>query len=220
MTGTVTTERPWVQEMVVVHRIFRRESRHLHDLVGAVRPGDTARAALLAGMAREYIEGLHSHHTSEDELLWPKLLARVDLDAELVLRMEQQHQVVDAGLQELERLLAAWAASPAEPERDALVAGLDRHRRDLLPHLDEEERRVLPLIEEHITVAEWNALGEHARAKTPKDKQLLMLGALLEDATPQESARFMALLPLPVRLLWKTVGRRSYAKQMAAVRNG
>ncbi|GAA3450486.1 hemerythrin domain-containing protein [Dactylosporangium matsuzakiense] len=220
MTGTLTTERPWVQEMVVVHRIFRRESRHLHDLVGAVRPGDTARAALLAGMAREYIEGLHSHHTSEDELLWPKLLARVDLDAELVLRMEQQHQVVDAGLQELERLLTAWAASPAEPERDALVAGLDRHRRDLLLHLDEEERHVLPLIEEHITVAEWNALGEHARAKTPKDKQLLMLGALLEDATPQESARFMALLPLPVRLLWKTVGKRSYAKQMAAVRNG
>ncbi|MFI5911104.1 hemerythrin domain-containing protein [Dactylosporangium sp. NPDC051541] len=218
MTGTVTTERPWVQEMVVVHRIFRRESRHLHDLIGAVRPGDTARAGLLAGLAREYIEGLHNHHTSEDELLWPKLLARVDLDAELVLRMEQQHQVVDAGLRELERLLAAWAGTPAEPQRDALVGALAQHRRDLLEHLDEEERHVLPLIEEHLTVAEWNALGEHARSKTPKEKQLLMLGALLEDATPEETARFMARLPFPVRLLWKTVGRRSYNKQMAAVR--
>jgi len=215
---TATTERPWVQEMIIVHRVFRRESRNLHDLIGAVRPGDTARAAQLAGFARDYVEGLHNHHTSEDELLWPKLLARVDLDAELVLRMEQQHQVVDAGIQEVRRRLDAWERGPAEPERDALVGALARHRRDLLQHLDEEERHVLPLISEHITPAEWDALGEHARAKTPKDKLLFVLGALLEDATPQERTRFMALLPRPARVLWKLVGRRSYARQMRRLR--
>ncbi|WP_432979021.1 hemerythrin domain-containing protein [Dactylosporangium sp. CA-233914] len=216
---TVTAERPWVQEMVIVHRVFRRESRYMHDLIGAVRPGDTARAAVLAGLAREYIEGLHNHHTSEDELLWPKLLARVDLDAELVLRMEEQHQVVDAGLLEVERRLAAWERSPAEPERDALVAALAQHRRDLLLHLDEEEQQVLPLIHEHLTVEEWSALSEHARAKTPKDKLLFVLGALLEEATPEERDRFLGLLPLPARLLWRTVGKRSYAKQMNKIRN-
>ncbi|WP_426507503.1 hemerythrin domain-containing protein [Dactylosporangium sp. McL0621] len=220
MSATIATaERPWVQEMIVVHRVFRRESQNLHDLIGAVRPGDTARAARLAGLAREYIEGLHGHHTSEDELLWPKLLARVDLDAELVLRMEQQHQTVDAGLQEVQRGLDAWERSPAEPERDALVAALARHRRDLLLHLDEEERQVLPLIHEHITAAEWAELGEHARTKTPKDKLLFMLGALLEDATPEERTRFLALLPLPARVLWKLVGKRSYDKQMREIRN-
>ncbi|WP_433610243.1 hemerythrin domain-containing protein [Dactylosporangium sp. CA-139114] len=212
--------RPWVQEMVIVHRVFRRESRLLPELIGAVRPGDAERAARLAELTRGYADGLHDHHTSEDELLWPKLLARVDLDAELVLRMEQQHQVVDAGLQELGARLDAWERSPAEPERDALVGAFARHRRDLVEHLDEEEQRILPLVQEHISVAEWAALSEHARSKTPKDKLLFVLGALLEDATPQERTQFLAMLPLPARLMWKLVGKRSYAKQVEKIRKG
>jgi hypothetical protein len=132
--------------------------------------------------------------------------------------MERQHQGIDAGLQELGRRLAAWERSPAEPERAALVAALAAHRRDLLAHLDEEERHVLPLIEEHITAEEWSALGEHARAKTPPSKLLFLLGALLEDATPPERDRFLALLPLPARVLWKVVGKRSYTKRMRQIR--
>ncbi|GAA2352380.1 hemerythrin domain-containing protein [Dactylosporangium salmoneum] len=215
---TTTVERPWVQEMVVVHRIFRRESRNLADSVAACRAGDTARAALLAELAREYTGGLHSHHTGEDDLLWPKLLARVDLDAEMVLRMEQQHHVVAEGLEDVERCLAAWERGAGEPERAALVAALRRHREQLLVHLDDEERHVLPLVSEHITAAEWAELGEHGRAKTPKNKLLFLLGALLEDATPDETARFLALLPLPARILWYTVGKRAYAKRMREVR--
>jgi hemerythrin-like domain-containing protein len=215
---TTTAERPWVQEMIVVHRVFRRESRLMPELVRGVRPGDVARARFLGDMFREYDKGLHSHHTSEDALLWPKLLARVDLDADLVLRMEQQHEVVAAGLHVAMERLAAWEADASAPARDALAAAMDRHRQDLLVHLDEEERSVLPLISEHITVAEWEELGEEARSHTPKDKLLFMLGALLEEATPQESARFLANLPMPARLLWHTIGRRQYAKQMRKVR--
>jgi hemerythrin-like domain-containing protein len=215
---TTTVERPWVQEMIVVHRVFRRESNNLPDLVAVCRTDDTARVALLAEMIQDYVRGLHSHHTGEDELLWPKLLARVDLDAELVLRMEQQHHVVAEGLGEVERRLAAWTGRPGAAERDALVAALRRHRAELLVHLDEEERYILPLIHEHITVAEWTALGEHARAKMPKNKQLFTLGALLEDATADETTRFMALLPMPARVLWHLIGKRAYAKRMREVR--
>lgn len=215
---TTTVERPWVQEMVVVHRVFRRESRLLPDLVRGVRPGDVERARFLGGMFREYDHGLHSHHTSEDALLWPKLLARVDLDAELVLRMEQQHEVVAQGLRVAKERLAPWEADASAAARDALAEALDRHRQDLLVHLDEEERSVLPLVSEHITVAEWNELGEVARSHTPKDKLLFLLGALLEEATPDETARFLSHLPVPARLLWHTVGRRQYAKQMRKVR--
>ena len=170
-------------------------------------------------MLREYDKGLHSHHTSEDALLWPKLLARVDLDADLVLRMEQQHEVVAEG-----PARGDGAASPPG-SADASAGGpgrladaMDQHRRDLLVHLDEEERSVLPLVSEHITVAEWEELGEVARSHTPKDKLLFMLGALLEEATPDETTRFLANLPVPARLLWRTVGRRQYAKQMRKVR--
>lgn len=215
---TTTVERPWVQEMVVVHRVFRRESRLLPDLIRGVRPGDVERARVLAEMVREYDKGLHSHHTSEDALLWPKLLARVDLDADLVLRMEQQHEVVAEGLHVVTDRLAAWERDASAAARDALAEAMDQHRRDLLVHLDEEERSVLPLVSEHITVAEWEELGEVARSHTPKEKLLFMLGALLEEATPDETAHFLATLPMPARLLWRTIGRRQYAKQMRKVR--
>lgn len=215
---TITVERPWVQEMIVVHRVFRRESRLLADLVRGVRPGDVERAGVLADMIREYDKGLYSHHTSEDALLWPKLLARVDLDAELVLRMEQQHEVVAEGLHVVMSRLATWERDAAAAARDALAEAMDQHRRDLLVHLDEEERSVLPLVSEHITVAEWEELGEVARSHTPKDKLLFMLGALLEEATPQEKTRFLANLPVPARLLWRTIGRRQYTRQMRKVR--
>ncbi|MER7004319.1 hemerythrin domain-containing protein [Dactylosporangium sp. NPDC000555] len=215
---TTTVERPWVREMVVVHRVFRRESRNLPLAVAACRPGDTARAAFLAGMARGYIKGLHDHHTGEDELLWPKLLARVDLDADMVLRMEQQHHVVAEGLGRVEHALAAWERTAGAAERDALVAELHRHRADLLVHLDEEEQHVLPLIHEHMTVQEWNELSEHSRAKTPKDQLLFVLGALLEEATPDETARFMALLPTAARLAYRLFGKRAYDKRMREVR--
>jgi hemerythrin-like domain-containing protein len=215
---TITVERPWVQEMIIVHRVFRRESRWLPELIRACRPGDVERAKVLADMLREYTKGLHQHHTSEDELLWPKLLARVDLDAELVLRMEQQHEIVSEGLDQVELHLAAWEPTAAPAARDALADAIVRHRNDLLTHLDEEEKSVLPLISEHITPAEWAELGEHARAKTPKDKQLFMLGALLEDATPAETTRFLAMLPAPARLAYHLIGKRAYAKQMRKVR--
>jgi hypothetical protein len=38
-------KRPYTHEMVLVHRVFRRESSLLPRLVRTVRAGDTARAA-------------------------------------------------------------------------------------------------------------------------------------------------------------------------------
>jgi hypothetical protein len=98
-------------DMIAAHRAFRQD------------------------VVRDYLRRLREHLSTEDELVWPRLLARLDLDADHVLRMEQQHKLLVAGLAEFE---AAWEA----------------HRRDLLAHFDEEERHVLPLIEEHLTVGE------------------------------------------------------------------
>jgi hypothetical protein len=65
--------------MVVIHRAFRRESELLRTAIAAVTPGDTRRARILADHFRWYRLGLHNHHHGEDELIWPLLLARVDL---------------------------------------------------------------------------------------------------------------------------------------------
>ena len=94
MTTTTAIARPDTHDMIVVHRVFRRESDLMPTLIQAVPDGDTARAGVLAQAFGDYQLGLHLHHTGEDDLVWPLLLARVDLEADMVLRMEAQHEVV------------------------------------------------------------------------------------------------------------------------------
>jgi hypothetical protein len=172
----------------------------------------------VAGHLRDIQLGLHHHHTGEDELLWPLLLARVDLDADRVLRMERQHEAISSTLDDIDRLLPAWESTATAADRDALAAALTRHHEVLVLHLDEEEQGILGLIEEHLTVPEWDALHEHFERVAPKNKLLFFLGALLEEATPAERALLFGQLPLPARLLWRLVGKRQYANRVRAVR--
>ncbi len=201
-----------------MHRVFRRETALLPRLVRAVPPGDTERARLVAAHFRDYALGLHHHHTAEDELVWPLLLARVDLEADLVLRMEAQHSRVAAGLTEIEALLAQWETTASADTGEVLATALERHRETLVEHLTDEEDHLLSLIEEHLTVAEWSRLGENFASNTPKDKLLYFLGALLEEATPEEAAELLGKLPAPARLIWRLVGRRKYAQRTRRLR--
>ncbi|GAA4602391.1 hypothetical protein GCM10023195_07220 [Actinoallomurus liliacearum] len=206
------------QDMEIVHRVFRRESRLLVELVAAVTPGDTARATVIADHFRDYRLGLHHHHEGEDELLWPPLLSRVDLEADIVLRMETQHERIAATLTRLDAAVPAWEATAGADERDTLVAALTEHRAVLLEHLDDEEATLLPLAAKHITEQEWASLGDHLVNNTPKLTLLTLFGAVLEDANPAERALVLRGLPTPVRVIWHVIGRPRYARHIRRVR--
>ncbi|MEU6865480.1 hemerythrin domain-containing protein [Streptomyces sp. NPDC046876] len=220
-TPSPSPGRPYTHEMVVVHRVFRRESALLPRLVRAVPEGATERAAVVGSHLAEYVTGLHHHHTVEDETIWPLLRERAEAAAEgadIVVRMEEQHARIDRSLAEVTDLAPAWRRSPYRAAAEDLAGALEEHRSALLEHLDDEERLVLPLVEEHLSVAEWDAVGRRGMETVPKDKLLLALGALLEDADPQERAYFLDRAPLIGRLLWKAFGRRQYAAACRALR--
>ncbi|TDB93144.1 hemerythrin domain-containing protein [Actinomadura sp. 7K534] len=216
--ATASRQRPNTHEMVVTHRVSRRESRVLAAQVPGVRPGDTGRARVLAAHLSDYLLALHLHHSAEDELLWPLLLARVELEADVVRRMERQHERLAAGMERMTRLAPAWAEHADEESRDALSELLTEHAGLLTEHLDDEEQNILPLVERHVSVSEWAKLSEHFTTHTPRDKQLFFLGAVLEDADPRERAHVLGGLPLPARLVWHTVGRVRYARRIRSVR--
>ena len=48
MTTSTAIQRPDTHDMIVVHRVFRRESDLMPTLIQAVPDGDTARAEVLA----------------------------------------------------------------------------------------------------------------------------------------------------------------------------
>lgn len=208
----ITIERVDTWDMVVVHRYFRREFALLPELVRGVAARDGKHALLVGDWVAELITSLHHHHTGEDELLWPVLLQRVTLAAELVFRMEAQHVRVSTLLDSAAALLPAWQGGAEVDVRDRLAAVLAEVAGLLDEHLDEEEQQILPLVEKHLTTAEWAELGDRGKDSMPKGgrKALVVLAAILLDASPQERTRFLKMLPLPVRTLYRVAGQRTY----------
>lgn len=217
MPGTST---PYTQEMIMIHRVFRREAALLLQFVGVAEEGDVARSRQVADAAREYIGALHHHHTTEDELIWPLLHARAQVYDDLVVRMEQQHEALDGTLTDIQTHLPRWEATAEEQDRAALADALVVHLRILHQHLADEETLVMPLAEDFLTPPEWEQVGRQGLENVPKSKIFLALGAILEDATPDERAAFLKKVPAPGRLLWRLVGRRQYRRRMATLRGG
>ena len=207
-----------VRDMYVVHRAFRRELRLIPGLVRAVAPGDTARAALLARHTRMFLQGLHLHHTAEDDLLWPLLLERCPPDADLVHRMEAQHEQVEHLLELLGPALDRWEVEARPAVAEEVAGTVDALRTVLVEHLDEEEREILPLVRRHVTQAEWSRLGEHGKGEMAFRDLPLLFGALLEECDAEEREIMLHVVPLPVRVLLRTVLARRYRAYVRTVR--
>ena len=215
---TPTTDRPWVHEMVVIHRVFRREFTLLPRLVREVADGDTQRARPVAEALRLVLDGLHHHHLGEDDILWPALLERAAPSTGLVETMQAQHDVVDGHAEKVAPLLDAWERTAASATGARLADALDQFAAALVEHLDLEEREILPLVERHVTVAEWNSLGEHGIEEMDRKMLPILFGAILEDATPDERRALLAKQPLAVRVLLRVVGARQYRRFVSRVR--
>ena len=142
MTTTTDTSRPNIQEMYVVHRVFRREFAMIPRLVRGVREGDTARAGLVGSHLRCMLDGLHMHHTGEDEVLWPLLLERAAPSAELVRTMQAQHERVDSRVERSHRCSRS-GSGPLSVRGEQLARLVEEFREALLEHLDLEEREIL-----------------------------------------------------------------------------
>lgn len=85
-------------------------------------------------------------------------------------------------------------------------------------HLDEEEQVVVPLIDRHLTEAEWQEVGERGFEKFTPAQRWIAMGQLVEVATPEEAAMFFGDLPAPVKVLWRLVGKRKYRRYIMRVR--
>ena len=198
--------------MVVVHRIFRREFRQVAELVFQAPAGDLRRAAGIAAHLDLLTGLLHHHHSGEDEYLWPLLLERATMRADLVHRMEYQHEGMAQYLKNIEILLPQWRRSAAVSVAGELSSTLRQLAKALVEHLDDEEDHVLPLVEECLTVTEWVRFGEIALAKIPVNERFTVLGLMLEEASKSESEKMMGMVPAVARFGWKLNGRRGYAR--------
>lgn len=205
-------------QMPLIHRIFRHGLREVRRLVPEVAPTATGRARAVDAHLRFLLDGLHHHHTGEDEMIWPVLSERLGPEAHLVARMEPQHQRIDEEVTRVRRVSSQWAERPVPELADALTAAIRTLLEVLEAHLDEEERVVVPLIDEHLSATEWEDMGRRIFEKFAPRERPIAMGQLLEVARDDEAQRMFADLPAPVRVLWAVAGKRQYRRYIGAMR--
>jgi hemerythrin-like domain-containing protein len=215
----VSTSGPGVDthEMVLIHRLIRREFGQLPRLLRTAAH-DRARSKIVGAHAREMLNFLHTHHSGEDELLFPLLRERAALEPELMDRMDAQHAQVDAAVTAIDAELPAWTANADAAAGERMAAVIDAMMPTLIDHLAEEEQKILPIASATVTQSEWDTLGKHGMSAIPLTRRLIILGHITEEADNAERQRFLQVVPAPVRLVYKLIGRRQFTRETAVIR--
>jgi hemerythrin-like domain-containing protein len=208
-------------DMLLVHRVFRREFEDMPRLIADVPNGATARAKVVAAHLNFMVDALHHHHKAEDELAWPVLMTRASARRNDIQRMADQHGDIDDAVNRVQSDLSAWTKAADPQSRDRLIAAVEDLSRLVVEHLDDEERNAVPIIEEHLTPDEWKAATKRGAAFLNSHPRLgIVLGGLVLDyASPEEGRKLMSGVPLPPRLMVMLFGTRmtaSYRRKLYA----
>lgn len=204
-------------DMFAVHAALRSAVTRIHRLVSAGIGRDAERAGVLSTYLDTVLQLLHAHHTSEDDLVWPRLLERRPTDSVTITRVAEQHELLHPALAGLEAARSAWHANATPTSDAALLIALQRLEEALLPHLEDEERLIVPMISESLSVEEWREMPGASMSKMDPQAAMLSLGLVLDELAPPARAALEAELPEPVRDAWRSVGQPLHDRVMAAL---
>jgi hemerythrin-like domain-containing protein len=199
-------------DMLVVHRMFRREFGLMPGLVRAVEPGDSARAALVADHIDLMSEGLGAHHRGEDDQIWPVLRERCPVEcAPLVAVMEDQHHAIHGRLAQVATAAQSWCpAAPAGP-RDVLAEAVEQLLAVTRDHLTLEEERVVPLIEKYLTQPEYLMAAQESQAVLSPEKLIIGLGMTLYGGNRDDVEAIVGHVPAEQRAVITEQASSAYA---------
>src|SRR6266542_2961442 len=169
--------------MVAFHDAFRRDLGHL------------ARTA--------------SRRPAEDEDLWPRMrthLANHPDELALLQAMQDEHARIDPLLDAVE---GAFADRDGGHQR--LGDTVDALASALYGHLGHEERDALPLIDQSLTQAEWQAFGNDQRRLIGTGGAQLFPW-LLDEASAEQIQAVLGGLPAPLRVVYRRIWQPRYAR--------
>jgi len=209
-----------VRDMRIVHETFRRVYEEAAQLLRANPTPSPTRVTFLADHIDFGLTMLHHHHEGEDLILYPLLVARVPDHAARTEQIDHEHQVVKGSIDTALSACSSWRSTPTPETGERLASSLDDLNAALLPHLDNEEREVVPLAAVTVTQKEWDGLGKHGVAAIPANKRLVAFGLILEPLNADDRNFMISNLPPPVKVLYRLVGQRAWNKYATTLRSG
>ena len=194
----------------LVHRSLRSGCRLLADALTAVAQGapcDRERQEAIVSFARHMLEEVHVHHSREDDVLWPVIVASAGAHVDLT-PLSADHAALQDVLDRAQPLLAALAArGPAAA--GPLAAVLTQAADSLDEHIEEEERDVFPVVRRYVSAADFARVETRFRTGTSLRHMVFVLPWMVDSCpTAEQRAQLLGLVPPPFRLLLRVVGPR------------
>ena len=139
------------------------------------------------------------HHTKESQLMFPKVRTRSAEGAEVLDRLDADHERSAIRVRELEHELLGFEMMVDGPDgaarREAFEQAMDKYIFEYLDHIHTEERVILPLAERVLTTADWAELD--AAFMQNRDPLTYRQGS---DAFRPLFKRILMTLPAPLGL--------------------
>ena len=208
------------QMMGVMHSALRRDLVRVRMVLGTPAAAEPRRRQALAEHALWLMHVLHTHHSGEDEGLYPLVVSRNPDARDLVAQMDRDHAEIARSMTRLSDAAREHLADPRRTD-DGLIEALDGLRDVLLPHLEREELEMMPVVSQSITEREWREWDEEFNLKPKGLFELAEQGHWVIDGLDASSRDHVEHLvpPVPRFILLKVLGGR-YRRRRAALWDG
>ena len=203
----------------LIHEAFRRDLARLSTAL-RVPVQDRSRYRMLADRWEFVNEQLHHHHQVEDASLWPLVrpkLAGRDDELAVLQEMENQHDALAPTCTAVDEGFAALVAQPGDGAGGDVADRLDAMATLLAAHLDDEESRCFPVIDQAMSDEEFASFGKATAKAVGMRGSARFFPWIFDDADPVERKAVLSMPPPPVRVLCQYVWEPRYRRQTAAL---
>jgi len=198
-----------IRFMLAMHAALRRDLSRLREaaahLESATDHPVAAPETVLAGWD-EFRTQLNNHHAAEDDDLWPVLRHELSDAADLaaVDAMVEEHAHIPPALAAVDIAIHGGGQLGPSSERLSTL---------ILEHLKHEEEVVLPLIERHLSQAQWHAFLMKERGRRKPRERPEFLTWVLDDASAPDEQAVLSEIPAPGRLVYRRILHPRYQAQ-------
>ncbi|MCX5045800.1 hemerythrin domain-containing protein [Aldersonia sp. NBC_00410] len=210
------------QMMGIVHSALRRDLLRVRLLLTADEPPRGERRTAVADHVLWLMDFLHDHHSGEDNGLYPLVVRRNPAAGALVGQMDADHHLIVPAMDRLTEAARAYRLAQSRPVEPSptieLLGALDTLSEVMMPHLEREEREMMPVVASSITDAQWRAWDEEFNIKPKSMGKLAKEAMWLLDGIDDDARDHLihVVPPVPRFLLLRILGPR-YRRQLARI---
>jgi hemerythrin-like domain-containing protein len=210
---TQTSNQTDIRLYHVVHEMFRRSTTRLVDATAKLEP--SALEPVIRPYWDFYTTILRHHHQTEDESLFPALVAVRPEMRSTIDMLEDEHVELAPNIDAVEAAVAVFVKQPDVATQDAVHEALVALRDWFFPHLGLEDQKVLPAIAESIPQKQWDQLDKAALKSIPRKYLPSAVAALDEVIQSLPEQDQPASPPPPIRIMLALSWRKKWTARVA-----